>query len=230
MGDVIQRISYGEFFSIVFFSFAALYFTLSLPVYFWTKEAAPCRQEPLRPGQIRKEIQASLLSISVFAAMSAPVLFGLKSGFFRVDFSFSAPRFFAETLALFLWNETHFFAMHRLLHFPFLFRFAHHTHHASLTTTPFSSYSFHWLEALLLGSVMPLAMLVHNFSFWSLLTLPVFSLALNALGHSNRDFFPEYSLEHVLSFSRRHARHHTEPHSHFGFSLPYLDRLFGGLL
>jgi sterol desaturase/sphingolipid hydroxylase (fatty acid hydroxylase superfamily) len=178
---------------------------------------------------VRKEIQSSLLSVFVFALLGVPVLFGLKSGFFRIDFPFSAPRFFTETLALFLWNELHFFAMHRLLHIPLLFRFAHHAHHASLTTTPFSAYSFHWLEALLLGSVMPLAMLAHDFSFWSLLTLPIFSLALNALGHSNRDFFPRHPPEHVLGFSRRHARHHTDPRRHFGFSLPYLDRLFGGL-
>lgn len=229
MGEVIQRISYGQFFLVVFSSFALLYFALSLPVYFCTRALAPCRTEEPKPGQVKKEIGNSLISVFVFSLMSVPVLLGLKSGFFRIEFSFSAPRFLLEATALFFWNEIHFFAMHRLLHIPFLFRFAHHAHHASLTTTPFSAYSFHWLEALLLGSVMPLAMLVHNFSFWSLLTLPVFSLALNALGHSNRDFFPGYALGHVLSFSRRHARHHAQPHSHFGFSLPYLDRLFGGL-
>ena len=81
-----------------------------------------------------------------------------------------------------LWNDLHFYAMHRLLHQKL--RRAHAIHHRSVAATPFASYSMSATEALLLGSVMPLAMLAHDFSWQALLFLPVWSIAINTLSHS----------------------------------------------
>lgn len=57
-------------------------------------------------------------------------------------------------------------------------------------TTPWSTYSFHPIEALMLGNIILLPMLVHDFYFWSLASVPVLSLILNLIGHSNYDFSP----------------------------------------
>jgi sterol desaturase/sphingolipid hydroxylase (fatty acid hydroxylase superfamily) len=46
-------------------------------------------------------------------------------------------------------------------------------------TTPWSTYSFHPIEALMLGNIILLPMLVHDFYFWSLASVPVLSLILN---------------------------------------------------
>ena len=55
---------------------------------------------------------------------------------------------------------------------PVLVRF-HGDHHRSYVTTPWSTYSFHPLEALMLGNIILLPMLVHDFYFWSLAAVPV---------------------------------------------------------
>ena len=86
---------------------------------------------------------------------------------------------------LLVWNDIHFYANHRLLHTRWLRRF-HAQHHRSLVTTPFSTYSFHPLEAALLGNVILLPMLLHDFSFAALLSLPVMSLLLNKDRKSTR--------------------------------------------
>ena len=83
-------------------------------------------------------------------------------------------------------------------------------------TTPFSTYSFHPLEAVLLGNVILLPMLLHDFSFAALLSLPVMSLLLNNLGHSNYDFAPAAGHDHWLSASRRHHLHHIRYHGNYG--------------
>src|SRR5256885_11631950 len=62
-------------------------------------------------------------------------------------------------------------------------------------------------------------MVVHDFSFWSLASVPVLSLLLNVIGHSNYDFFPGVSDTHALAASRRHHLHHARPNGNYGFAL-----------
>lgn len=175
---------------------------------------------PSTPAQRNKELLASFRSILVFGGVAVLNVWGVQHGWFGLRFEFEWPRFLAESLALFVWNEVHFFLMHRLLHLAPLYARFHLEHHRSLVTTPFSSFSFHLVEAILLGTVMPLAMLVHAFSIWSLLTLPVMSLLLNAAGHSNIRFA-------FFRFSERHADHHRLYTKNYGFFLPWMDRLLG---
>jgi sterol desaturase/sphingolipid hydroxylase (fatty acid hydroxylase superfamily) len=66
---------------------------------------------------------------------------------------------------------------------------------------------------------------VHDFSFWSLASVPVLSLMLNVIGHSNYDFFPRGSDTHALAASRRHHLHHARPNGNYGFALAFMDRL-----
>jgi sterol desaturase/sphingolipid hydroxylase (fatty acid hydroxylase superfamily) len=135
-----------------------------------------------------------------------------------------------ELPVLYVWNEVHFFVIHRALHWRPLYRGVHIWHHRSVLTTPFSAYSFHPLESFLLGSVMPLALLMHAFSPWALLGLTVMSLILNVSGHlPYEEIHPRSKLfRHLLGHSRYHNRHHREFHTHYAFSLAWLDRWFGG--
>ena len=75
--------------------------------------------------------------------------------------------------------------------------------------------------------VILLPMVVHDFSFWSLLSVPLFSLFFNSNGHSNNDFFPTVSSRNWLAASRRHQRHHAHYNGNYGFQFSFMDRLFG---
>ena len=119
----------------------------------------------------------------------------------------------------------HFWVNHRLLHTRPLRRF-HLPHHRSVVTTPFSTYSFHPIEALMLGNVIMLPMMLHDFSFWSLASVPLFSLFFNCIGHANYDFFPKVSYAHWFAASRRHHLHHACYNGNYGFQFTFMDRLF----
>jgi len=217
------NLSSAEVFAISCSYFLALYLLICIPVDLIRKRRLASRPDlilqtaALKPGQIKKEVLNSLVSIFIFGWVGVFNQFGVKQGFFHIDFNPSVGRVAIEVLVLFLWNDIHFYLIHRLLHVKTLFRWIHREHHLSSVMTPYSSFSMHWIEAVLLGSVMPIAMFAHTFGVWSLLSLPVMSLVLNALGHSNLVLAP---------FTHRHALHHKEVTGNFGFFLPWFDRWF----
>jgi lathosterol oxidase len=138
-------------------------------------------------------------------------------------------RVLVEVAVLFLWNELHFYACHRLLHAAPLRRF-HGDHHRSHVATPWSTYALHPVEALMLGSVPIVPMLLHDFSFVALTCLPVFSILLNNLGHSNYELSRTPSARGWLGASRRHHLHHACYHGNYGFLLEVFDRWGGSVL
>jgi sterol desaturase/sphingolipid hydroxylase (fatty acid hydroxylase superfamily) len=185
------------------------------------------RTQRLRAGQVKEELFLSVLSILVFAAQATGLVWMLRAGWLAIDWHGTAWHLLWELPALYFWNEVHFFIVHRLLHWPALYRRVHVWHHRSVVTTPFSAYCFHPVESFLLGAVMPLALVLHAFSPWALLGLTIMSLMLNVAGH-----LPHEQLRSGFAFlapqSRYHNRHHRDFHRHFGFSFPLLDRWLGG--
>lgn len=213
--------------------FAAIYFLFAGSAYVATKIIMPAARfggvidaRPLKPQQIRSEISYSLISIFIFGLYTALTVVLLRLGVVSVDWGFRGASFAVDVVLLFLWNELHFYFCHRLMHVKFFFSRVHRVHHQSIVPTPFSTYSLHWFEALLLGSVMVTVMPLHTFSVYALLLLPLISLAGNTIGHSNYELFPERSRRGGYSAGREHGLHHSKAGGNFGFLLPYFDRLF----
>jgi lathosterol oxidase len=221
--NIFLQLNSAEVFAISSGYFLVLYLLICVPVDAIRKKRLASHPElilqtaPLREGQIKQELINSFISIVIFGLVGVFNHLGIKNGFLHADFYPSIAQVTLEVIALFFWNDLHFYLVHRLLHVKTLFRLIHREHHLSQVITPYSSFSMHWMEAILLGSVMPLAMLFHTFGVWSLLSLPVMSLILNSLGHSNLVLAP---------FTRRHALHHQYVNGNYGFLLPWFDQLF----
>ncbi len=179
----------------------------------------------LYPGQIRKEIQNSIVSIVVFSLQGIIIQQGFVQGWLHVSHEtnwYCLP----QILILFFWNEIHFYLVHRLLHLPWLIRRVHFVHHVSKEPTVFSTFSFHWVEAFLLGTVIIFPLLVYPFQVIAIISLPVMSILLNTLGHCNYDLFPKLASNVFLKFSTRHSLHHKKARGNYGFMLPWFDTLF----
>ena len=179
----------------------------------------------VKPGQQRREIWQSMRSIFVFSLQGIAIQQGLAHGWFQISYEFNW--WFAPQVALlFLWNEVHFYVVHSLLHTRFMIKRVHWVHHHSKEPTVYSTFSFHWIEAFLLGTVILFPLLMYPFQAAAVLSLPVLSLIINLLGHCNYDFFSKNKPGHVLKFSYRHSMHHKEGKGNLGFLLPWLDILF----
>lgn len=178
----------------------------------------------LAVGQSRREVLLSIITVFIFGVGVVFPWGLLQLGWATLAINPSMAQIATEMLMLVVWNEVHFYINHRLLHTPVLRRF-HVSHHASIVTTPWTAYSFHPIEALMLGSVLMLPMLVHDFSVQALVFVPLFSLLINSLGHANYDMNPK-SQFFILKGVRRHQLHHACYNGNYGFMLPFMDKLF----
>lgn len=236
MGDWFVARNAGEVMAVGVVYFAVLYFATGGVTWWFVHRVCPALRfgrtidtRPLSHGQLRREMRASLGSILVFG-LGLVVPWGmLRLGWAKLAVDPSGWRIAVEIIVLFFWNELHFYVNHRLLHTKRLRRF-HATHHRSTVATPFSTYAFHPVEAVMLGSVPLIPMLLHDFSFVALATLPVMSIVLNNLGHANFEFSRAAPARGWRGASRRHQLHHAHSRGNFGFLLEIFDRAFGSTL
>jgi sterol desaturase/sphingolipid hydroxylase (fatty acid hydroxylase superfamily) len=184
-------------------------------------------EHPLLPGQVRKEVGRSLVSIAIFGGYGALTLALDAQGLTHLRWELTATGLAVDLLVLALWNEVHFYACHRVLHTRWLFRHVHAVHHRSRVPTPFSTYSFHPVEAIMLGSVMVTLQLFYDVSFWAALTYPLVSLLMNTLGHLNYALATPRWWTAPLRASEHHSLHHRKVNGNFGFQSPVLDLLLG---
>ena len=175
--------------------------------------------------QVRRERLQSVASILIFGLGLVVPWWMLEHGWASVDMTASVPRVIVELLVLLVWNDIHFYAIHRTLHHPLLLRWVHAAHHRSIVTTPWSTYAFHPVEALLLGSVLLPPMLVWTFALPSLVLLPVLSLTYNTIGHCNYRALPRRW--RWLSNAQDHHLHHACHRGNYGFLFTFMDRLMG---
>jgi sterol desaturase/sphingolipid hydroxylase (fatty acid hydroxylase superfamily) len=186
---------------------------------------SPVDNQALYPGQIKTEVRNSLVSITIFSLQGILIQQGIKYGWLHISF-YTNWYCIPQMIILFLWNEVHFYFVHRLLHMPWLTRRVHWVHHHSKEPTVFSTFSFHWIEAFLLGTVIIFPLAIYPFQLPALLFLPVMSIVLNTLGHCNYDLFPKLAVNSVFKFSNRHSMHHEKGRGNYGFMLPWFDNLF----
>lgn len=225
-----QVATYGvAWFALLYFGFGGLTWWLSrwlLPRLGYGRQLDP---RPLPSGQLGREIGESLVAILIFGiGLLAPWAM-LKLGWAKLAHAPSAGQVALEIAVLFVWNELHFYVNHRLLHTRWLRRF-HGSHHRSHVATPFSTYALHPVEAMMLGSVPMLPMLLHDFSLFALAALTVLSIVLNNLGHSNYEFSSSAPARGWRAASRRHHLHHACYHGNYGFLLDVFDRVAGSVL
>jgi sterol desaturase/sphingolipid hydroxylase (fatty acid hydroxylase superfamily) len=212
------------FFASLYFGVGTLNLVLTKHVLPWLGHGSVLDARAVPAGQVRRELLLSMVTIVIFGVgMLFPWML-LKLQWAQLAVNPGVFQITAEIVALVVWNEVHFYINHRLLHTRWLKRF-HLPHHRSVITTPWSSYSFHPLEAAMLGNVILLPMVVHDFSFVALAALPVLSIVFNNIGHSNYDFLPDAHKDRWwLNGARRHHLHHACYLGNFGFMFPFMDR------
>ena len=87
-----------------------------------------------------------------------------------------------------LYRELHFYAVHRLIHWPPLYRTIHSLHHRNTNPSPWSGLSMHPLEHVLYFSAVVLHWVVPSHPIHAMYTL--FHLAMAPVpGHSGFDRF-----------------------------------------
>lgn len=178
----------------------------------------------VRPDQVGYEIKHSLLSIVVFGLSIIPIVFLIRNGTIEL-LPDTWINVFIGLLIFTLWNEVHFYIVHRFMHLKFMMKHVHSIHHRSTVPTVYSVYSFHWMEAFLLSTVSLTLAIFLPFSILAIFLYPMVSILLNFAGHCNHRFGHGEG-DSALLFGTHHNEHHSKARRNYGFALNLLDKWF----
>lgn len=228
--QIIYNASYTKLYIITFAYFLVLYFIIA-PVFL-----ASCKllnrlnilqkivEKELSEKQIHFEIAHSLKSIFIFGFSALPVIYLI-----RINAITLLPNTFLNIVSgvylLTIWNEVHFFIIHRIMHLSFFMRKVHFVHHQSKVPNVYSVYSFHWFEALLLSTVPITIVPFIPFSPIAIFLYPLASVLLNYAGHCNYRFGKGAGASWKL-FGTYHNEHHFKGRRNYGFASDLLDKLY----
>lgn len=126
---------------------------------------------------------------------------------------------------VFFLGTAHFYCIHRVSHWPPLYRISHELHHRNVNTGPWTGISMHPIEHLLYFSVLALTWVIPVHPFIIVLT-SLWFIAGPAPSHSGF----EYITFKGLRFSTGdwfHQLHHQYFDLNYGNTVSPLDRLFG---
>jgi lathosterol oxidase len=183
---------------------------------------------------IRHDIKLSVISAGVFALAALGILAAYEQGLTRL---YSNPQQYglwylgvSYGLVLML-QDTYFYFTHRWFHHPKLFRWVHQGHHRSRYPTPWTSFAFDPLEAIV-QSLFLLAIVfvipLHIVTLVAVLTTMTVWAVLTHLGLDRLPaLFPHHWLGRWVIGPAHHSIHHLKYTVHYGLYFTLWDRLLG---
>jgi Delta7-sterol 5-desaturase len=179
-----------------------------------------------------REIAYTMINLLIFAAIGWITDFLEHMAYLRLyDTSPNTPLEFIYFLASFLlalgMHDIYFYTTHRLLHFPFLFQYVHHIHHRSHYATPWSAFSFHPIEGVLLIGIVPLVLLLLPLHSFVAAGFVGFLMLVSVYGHNGHEYrASKHPIFNIFQTAIHHDIHHRKVHSNFGIYLTLWDNLF----
>jgi sterol desaturase/sphingolipid hydroxylase (fatty acid hydroxylase superfamily) len=183
--------------------------------------------------QLKFEIKNAFLVFLVGAFSSSVVFFLGTQGVTRIYSDLSRHGSLWPIASFFiLWfiDDAWFYWVHRLLHHKALYKRVHFVHHHSIDITPFTSMSFHALEAFLLAAwIFPVSLVMPIYA--PVLAIMQFvGLFNNIKAHLGYELYPAWFNKTWLRFfasSTHHNMHHYKFQGNYGLHFRLWDRLCG---
>ena len=117
------------------------------------------------------------------------------------------------------------------MHHPKLYRMIHLTHHKSVNPSPWTSYSFHFFEAITEALIAPIIMLLIPMHPIALIMFGMSSLFINVYGHLGFEISPRWFRKSIffefVNTSVHHNLHHEKFHGNYGLYFRIWDRIMG---
>ncbi|NJL45305.1 MAG: sterol desaturase family protein [Leptolyngbyaceae cyanobacterium SM2_3_12] len=190
-------------------------------------------QRRLQWSLIRQDIKLSVLSAMIFALLAALMVGVYQAGKTRIyisvgDYGWGYLGF--SFVAVLVLQDTYFYFIHRWLHQPQLFRWMHAGHHRSRTPTPWTSFAFEPMEAVIhslffiaVALLLPLHM---GIFVAALMTMTVWAV----VNHLGFELVPRQAptrwLSQWLIGPVHHTIHHRQYRVHYGLYFTFWDRVF----
>ncbi len=185
------------------------------------------------PGtEVRRELRYSLLSVLIFGIVGAATVLAARQGWTRLYWKldeYGWSWFWLSIACTIFLHDAYFYWTHRLMHHPRLFRLFHRVHHLSMNPTPWASYAFSPLEALVQAGIFPLAAIMMPLHPLAFVIFMGWQITFNVLGHTGYEFHPRWlmnsPLRRILNTPTNHIMHHEKIRGNYGLYFNIWDRL-----
>lgn len=204
--------------------------------YQWRKNKNRFRIQ-LRPPEkkiIRLEVLYSLSTICIFTGVFVFIWLLQRKGFTQLYFTIDEKGWwwFAASVPLqLLVHDTWFYWTHRFMHLRRVFPLVHRVHHLSVNPTPWASFSFHPVEAIIEAGILPLLVIIMPLHPVALLLFLVAMTVMNVNGHLGYEIFPKGFTRkpffRLANTSTHHNMHHRLTKCNYGLYLNIWDRIMG---
>jgi sterol desaturase/sphingolipid hydroxylase (fatty acid hydroxylase superfamily) len=185
-------------------------------------------------SEVWREVRYSVLSMVIFGIAGGATAFASKHGYTQLYWRVSDygwPWFWASIVCTILLHDAYFYWTHRLMHHPKLFRWFHRVHHLSHNPTPWASYAFAPLEAVVQAGILPLAAVVMPLHPLAFALFMAWQIIFNVAGHTGYEIYPRWLMDtwlrFILNTPTNHAMHHETLRGNYGIYFNIWDRLMG---
>lgn len=124
-------------------------------------------------------------------------------------------------------HETYYYWLHRGLHHPKIYRYIHKVHHESVSTSVWTSFSFHPLESILQAIIIPLMTFIIPLHLSVLITLLIFMTISAIVNHAGIEIYPTTWRNHKIFRwfigATHHDLHHRRFTKNFGLYFTFWD-------
>jgi lathosterol oxidase len=217
------------------------YFTVAgalfLVVYKWLADRMSKSKIQLRAisnSHILKEMKHSVISTMMLAVVAYLALYGPLRPYTQIYKDADAHPSWWIPLSVFVAlviHDTYFYWMHRTIHHDKIFKHIHLTHHLSVNPTPFASYSFHAIEAVLEAAILAILVVVIPMHPKAIASFALISFIINVYGHLGYEIMPKWFrktfLFEILNTSCHHNLHHKKFKGNYGLYFRVWDRIMG---
>ncbi|WP_291120121.1 sterol desaturase family protein [Flavobacterium sp. UBA6135] len=219
-------------------TFALRYFVLAGLAYFvfyilFFKKLKTLKIQDKFPNfkQLKHEILFSICAMLIYGLSTGILIFWYKKGFTKIYtdlYQYGIGYLFLSLFLIILIHDTYFYWTHRLMHSnKWLYRF-HKIHHLSENPTPWTSFSFHPVEAIISLGFIPIIIIfipIHPLIlliFFSIMTI------YNILIHLGFEIFKNKSTHMIFNTATNHdLHHHYNDKVNYGFYFIVWDKLMG---
>ncbi len=184
-------------------------------------------------SQIKGEIIATLFSFIGSTAFMLLLLSFKDNGIAKFYIETGKYGWWYELITvvvMVLISDTWFYWSHRIMHHQSIYKYVHALHHKSLDVNPYTSTSFHVIEALWLTVwILPLTMFM-PVSMVALGVMQVLGTFNNLKSHLGYELFPNFfsvAPFNILVTATNHSLHHTQYNGNYGLFFRFWDIVCG---
>ena len=177
-----------------------------------------------------KEIIWSGISSFLFGAIGVLMIMAWQHGYTAIYTEWNAYPLWYIPLsiagALFI-HETYYYWLHRALHHPSIYRHIHKIHHNSISTSVWTSFSFHPIESVLQAVIIPFIVLVVPMHLSVLIFLLILMTVSAIINHAGVEVYPanwrnNFLLKWLIG-STHHDLHHRRFTKNYGLYFTFWD-------